>query len=139
MGIRRKSRELALQFLYQNELNETPLEDSFSRFCEHFETSGKTVPYAKELISGVHEKWEELNTLIQDHSANWRLSRMSLVDRSILRIAAYELWFCKEDVPVTVAIDEAIELSKRFSTDDSSGFINGILDAIHKSNISELD
>ena len=132
MGIRRKSRELALQFFYQRELNDSSEEESFSRFCEHFETSKNAVPYASELVSGVMEKQDEINDLIQEHSANWRMSRMSAVDRNILRLATYELCFCK-DVPDTVVIDEAIEVAKRFSTEDSCGFINGILDAIHKS------
>lgn len=131
MGIRRKARELALQALYQGEMNGEAPEKTLALLCEHFVINKKAVPYARELVSGVSERWDELNTLIQRNAANWRLSRMSVIDRNIIRLATFELC-CKEDVPPTVVINEAIEVAKRFSSDESSAFINGILDAIKK-------
>jgi N utilization substance protein B len=135
MGIRRKSRELALQALYQGELaGKNGLLD-FEEFCAHFQVNKKSIPYAKKLMDGVHEKGDVLNQLISKYAENWRLERMSLIDRNILRLAVYEVHF-QNDVPVSVAINEAVEIAKRYSTDDSGPFINGILDAMAKEEAS---
>ncbi|MCK5229476.1 MAG: transcription antitermination factor NusB [Desulfobulbaceae bacterium] len=132
MGARRKARELALQTLYQCEVNDKPADKGFLLVCEHFMAGKKAMPYAKELVSGVTEKLTEIDSIIQAHAANWRIPRMSLIDRNILRIAAYELCF-SDNVPASVAINEAIEIAKRYSTEESGAFINGILDALRKS------
>lgn len=133
MSTRRKSREAVLQFLYQGDLAGRPQgEEDFEHFLQHFEVSRKAVPYARELMSLLFSRWDEVNGLITRHAANWRLERMSLIDRNILRMAVAELCF-HDDVPVRVAINEAVEVAKRFGTDDSGPFINGILDAIQKS------
>jgi N utilization substance protein B len=135
MGIRRKSRELALQALYQGELaGQAGLLD-FEEFCAHFQVNKKAIPYAKNLLNGVQEKREEINQLIIRYAENWRLERMSVIDRNILRLAVFELRY-QEDVPTSVAINEAVEISKRYSTDESGSFINGILDAMVKEKIS---
>jgi N utilization substance protein B len=135
MGIRRKSRELALQALYQGELaGQAGLLD-FEEFCSHFQVNKKAIPYAKNLLDGVQEKREEINQLIIKYAENWRLERMSVIDRNILRLAVFELRY-QEDVPTSVAINEAVEISKRYSTDESGSFINGILDAMVKEKIS---
>ena len=135
MGTRRKSRELALQVLYQGELaGQTGLLD-FEEFCVHFQVSKKAIPYAKKLLEGVQGKVEEINQLISRYAENWRLERMSAIDRNILRLAVFELHY-QDDVPTSVAINEAVEISKRYSTDDSGPFINGILDAMAKEEIS---
>jgi N utilization substance protein B len=135
MGIRRKSRELALQALYQGELaGKNGLLD-FEEFCAHFQVNKKSIPYAKKLMDGVHEKGDVLNQLISKYAENWRLERMSLIDRNILRLAVYEVHF-QNDVPVSVAINEAVEIAKRYSTDDYGPFINGILDAMAKEEAS---
>jgi N utilization substance protein B len=132
MGTRRKSRELALQALYQGEM--AGLLD-FGEFCAHFQVSKKAIPYAMKLFGGVQEKKEEINQLISRYAENWRLERMSFIDRNILRLAVFELHY-QDDVPASVAINEAVEIAKRYSTDDSGSFINGILDTMVKAEIS---
>jgi N utilization substance protein B len=131
MGTRRKSRELALQALYQEELADQAGLLDFEEFCAHFQVSKKAIPYARQLLQGVHEKKETINQLISRYAENWRLERMSIIDRNILRLAVFELHY-QEDVPTSVAINEAVEIAKRFSTDDSGPFINGILDSMAK-------
>ena len=135
MGTRRKSRELALQALYQGDLaGQNGLLD-FEEFCTHFQVNKKSIPYAKKLMDGVQEKGDALDQLISKYAENWRLERMSLIDRNILRLAVYEVHY-QDDVPVSVAINEAVEIAKRYSTDDSGPFINGILDGMSKAEIS---
>jgi transcription antitermination protein NusB len=129
--MRRKSRELALQALYQSELAGRPAEDALLLLCDHFEVSRKSIPYARELVTGVAARLEEIDKLIQTHAEHWRLGRMSLIDRNILRLATLEI--CHHpDVPPSVAINEALEIAKRYSTDEAAPFINGILDAVKK-------
>ena len=135
MGTRRKSRELALQALYQGEM--AGLLD-FGEFCAHFQVSKKAIPYAMKLFGGVQEKKEEINQLISRYAENWRLERMSFIDRNILRLAVFELHY-QDDVPASVAINEAVEIAKRYSTDDSGSFINGILDTMIKAEISGVE
>ena len=131
MGNRRKARELALNALFQGEMTATSAVENFPLLCENFEINKKAIPYGRELVWGITDKWEEINAKIAESAVNWRVSRMSVLDRNIIRLAAYELMF-KEEVPPRVAIDEAIELAKRYCAEDSPGFINGILDAILK-------
>ena len=131
MGLRRKSRELALQALYQGELTGKSFVDDFDLLCENFQANRKAIPYALELLRGISENQKAINQRITEHAKNWRLERMSVLDRNILRIAAYEMCL-RDDVPPGVAINEAIELAKQYCADDSAPFINGILDAIRK-------
>jgi N utilization substance protein B len=131
MGNRRKARELALNALFQGEMTATPAVENFPLLCENFEINKKAVPYGRELVYGITDKWEEINAKIAESAVNWRVSRMSVLDRNIIRLAAYEMMY-KEEVPPRVAIDEAIELAKRYCAEDSPAFINGILDAILK-------
>ena len=132
MGTRRKARILALHTLYQSELTATPVAEKFPLICENFEVTKKSIPYAEHLIDGISQNWDAINTLIQDNAANWRLDRMSVIDRNIMRIATFEMFY-QEDVPTNVAIDEAIEVAKLYSTDEAAPFINGVLDSINKS------
>lgn len=90
---------------------------------------GKTMDFARELVAGTIERRDELDGRIEAAAENWALSRMAAVDRNILRLAAFELAF-RRDTPVSVVIDEAIEIARKFSTEDSTRFINGILDKI---------
>ena len=129
MGIRRKSRELALQALFQGELAGGAGLLDFTEFCAHFQANKKAIPYAKTLLDGVQEKRLEIDQLISRYTENWRLERMSVIDRNILRLAVFELRF-QGDVPTSVAINEAVEIAKRYATDDSGAFINGILDGM---------
>lgn len=129
MGNRRKSRELALQALYQSEVCAVPPLEQFALLCDNFEIDKKSIAYAQALIEGVGVHAADIDAFITRHAKNWRVGRMSIIDRNLIRIGVYEVLF-RDDVPATVAINEAIEIAKRFSTDDAPAFINGILDAI---------
>ena len=129
MGTRRKARELALQVLYQIEFCNMEAGTAFDLFCQCFEVSKRAVPYARRLVDGVEERRTEINDLLSSYADNWRPERMSVVDRNILRLALFELCF-DDEAPATVVINEAIEVAKRFGTEESASFINGILDAV---------
>jgi len=134
MGLRRKSRELALQFLYGHDVQESSCgeEELLARvyeFCRCFEKDAKSVAYAELLIAGICRHRQEIDSLLSRSSHNWRVERMAAVDRNILRIAAFEMKY-GEDVPATVAINEALEIAKRYAEPDSVSFINGILDGM---------
>lgn len=132
MGTRRKSRELALQALYQGDMLKLSPLDTWPLLCDNFEINRKAAAYGRELVTGVAAHLAAIDTVIEGRAVNWRLDRMSVIDRNIMRIAVFEMNFA-QDVPAGVAIDEAIELAKRFGSDDSPAFINGILDAIRLS------
>lgn len=129
MGNRRKSRELTLQALYQAEVSGTEPLAQFALFCENFQVSPKVIPQAQELLEGISAHAAEIDAIISRYAKNWRVGRMSIIDRNLIRLGVYEVLF-RDDVPATVAINEAIEIAKRYSTDDAPAFINGILDAI---------
>lgn len=129
MGYRRKSRELALQALYQAEIGAHDPLEHFALLCDNFKVDQKVIPLAQALLDGIANHASEIDALITQHAKNWRVGRMSIIDRSLIRLGVYEVLF-RDDVPATVAINEAIEIAKRFSTDDAPSFINGILDAI---------
>ena len=129
MSTRRKAREIALQVLYQLDLRPGEPEEALDLYFEHFRPSEQARDYSRRLITGVLRNREEIDRLIEENAENWTLKRIAVVDRNILRISAFELLHCP-DVPFKVSLDEAIELAKKFSTDDSGSFINGILDRI---------
>ncbi|MBU0674880.1 MAG: transcription antitermination factor NusB [Proteobacteria bacterium] len=131
MSLRRKSRELAMQAMYQSELTGQSLIEAFLIQLESFEVNKKAVTYARELLAGISGRLEEIDQLIGEQSKHWRLERMAQVDRNILRIAVYEL-SVMVDIPGSVVINEAIEIANRYSNEDAASFINGILDAIGK-------
>jgi transcription antitermination protein NusB len=129
-GSRRKSREAALQALFLIEMNtRNPVDLSLAVFLENFSVKKGSQPHFSRLVQGVGEQKEAIDRLIMDYAENWRIERMSGVDRNILRIAIYELLYCN-DVPPRVAINEAIDLGKQYGTEESGAFINGILDSI---------
>ena len=99
------------------------------RFQEHFLSDGEADDFLKRLVQGVLEHLSELDRLIEKYSENWRLDRINMIDRNILRIALFELLYC-EEIPPKVTLNEAIDLGKRFGSEDSGSFINGILDRI---------
>ncbi len=127
---RRKSRELALQVLYQIDLTNTDPQEAFNLFCQSFKTSEDLKPFAKRLIDGVYKYKEEIDGLIKTYSEHWELSRMSAVDRNILRLGIFELIHC-QDIPPKVTLNETIELAKKYGSEDSGAFVNGILDTVH--------
>ena len=130
MGKRRRARELAIQVLFHMEYNPGDPGESFDRVCESFGPPKEVRAYSREVVVGVWENKADLDRLIRRSSKNWRVERMSCVDRNILRIAIYEVVY-RKDVPPKVSIDEAVELGKRYGTDESGAFINGILDHIY--------
>ncbi len=132
MGIRRRSRELALQALYQIEMTGDASAATLELLWNHFEGTVKARDFARRLVCGVILHKKDIDRLIEKSTDHWKLSRMPKVDLNILRLASYELLFCP-DIPLNVSIDEAIEVSKRYGTSDSATFINGVLDHVASS------
>jgi N utilization substance protein B len=136
MGNRRRSRELAMQALFQIEMNQDDSTEAVELFCKHFGVSKNVRPFFLRLVEGVRECQDEIDALIERFSENWKISRMSRVDRNVIRVAVYELLYC-DDIPPKVSINEAIDIGKRFGTEDSGAFINGILDSVRISREKE--
>jgi N utilization substance protein B len=126
---RRRSREFALQVLYQLNITKQEAITALNGFQEHFSPDGMADEFLKRLVLGVLKHCQEFDGLIEQYSENWRLDRINMVDRNILRMALFELIYC-EEIPPKVTINEAIDLGKRFGSEDSGSFINGILDRI---------
>lgn len=131
MRLRRRAREYALQILFQFDLNKDA-EGLLDRSWE-----GKDIPiqlkeFTHTLVKGTIKHLAQIDSLIMSNAENWSLERMAIVDRNILRLAIYELLYL-DDIPSRVTINEAIEISKRYGSEDSSAFVNGILDRIIKS------
>ena len=147
MGTRRQARIYALQALYQMDLSDITgaaalnllwtglLDEEGQEEIRAPESS--EVEFAQRIVLGVEEHRAKIDALIEECSINWRLARMPLVDRNVLRIAAFELLLCA-DVPATVSVNESIELAKAFGTADSRAFVNGIVDRIGRS-VGRLD
>ena len=131
MSLRHKSREYALQMLFQWEIGRQDpkrIEDGFWRMAQAEKT---TRAFANELFEGVAASVAELDTLVAEHTENWRLERVAVIDRAILRMGAYELRAGK--TPPKAVLNEAVELAKKFSSEDASSFINGILNSVMQS------
>jgi len=130
---RRQAREDALQILYQLDLNH---DLTASGGVEHFERFFSNKSHADEftqrLVQGVRENLKEIDGIIETVSEHWRTERMATVDRNILRLGVYELFHC-DDIPATVTINEMIEVAKQFGSENSTAFINGILDKVRES------
>jgi N utilization substance protein B len=154
MGKRREARERAVQFLFQHDLNPP---DDLSAALDHFWNNQRAAAIAEEkssakwgepaeippptadeaaarqfadpLIRGVLEHRDEIDAIIKKHALNWELHRIAAVDRNILRLAMYEMLH-REDIPPIVSINEAVDIAKKFSTQDSGKFVNGILDKV---------
>jgi N utilization substance protein B len=126
---RSRCREWALQVLYQAEFAGQRRQEDVNHFWSHFHKGDKTPNYLGELVDGVTSHLEELDALIVKYSEHWRLERMTSVDRNLLRLATYELLY-QPDIPPKVIINEAVELAKRYGTEFSGAFVNGLLDRI---------
>jgi len=148
-GPRRRSREIALQILHQIDVSGAPESDAdvdmmVARFFEHLALKGGPAreddeeeatdvgakidrPLVQELVRGVTQHWAELDEILTNLSQNWRLERMAIVERNVIRIALYELKYA-ESVPVNVVLNEAVELAKRYGTAEGAAFTNGLLD-----------
>ncbi len=130
MGHRRRSREIALQVLYQVDLTGMSAEEAFSGYCEQLAPPREAEEFARFLLLGVENNRRDIDRWIDSASRHWRVSRMSPVDRNILRIASFELRHC-DNIPPKVSINEAVELAKRFGSADSKAFVNGVLDRLY--------
>ena len=130
MSNRRKARELAMQTLFYLDMSRSDPESAVAAFCENFKPAPKVQPFYRKLVEGVILRKNEIDAMIERFSSNWKISRMSGVDRNVLRVAVYEILFC-DDIPPKVSINEAIDVGKRYGTEESGAFINGILDSIH--------
>ncbi len=129
MGARTSSREAALQMIFGIEITGASPEQAIGDFWREFEGDPEGRAYADELVRGVVASLPQLDLRIRAASTNWRLERMARVDRNLLRLATWEL-VSRLDVPRAVILDEAVELAKRFGSEDSSAFVNGVLDRI---------
>ena len=131
MGSRTKARECALQALYQLDTSGGNPIDVLNGILAHFEEQpdADTARFAEALVKGVQTERREIDELIQKSSTHWKLDRMARVDRNILRLGVYEL-LRRDDVPIRVTLNEAIELGKKFGSEESSAFVNGVLDRI---------
>jgi len=137
MGSRRFSREQALQILYQRDLTDASVDEALRLFWQSEPADPEVVEFTGCLVRGVDEHSERIDQLISEASTNWKVPRMSFVDRNIMRMALFE-FLELDEVPTMVSINEAIELGKRFGTTESSSFINGILDRVAR-NLSLTD
>lgn len=132
MGDRRRGREHALQLLFQLDLAGGDPDEVFRRFWKESaldEPGARS--FAEALVTGVHEHRRQLDRLILGSARNWKIERMAVVDRAVLRMATYEL-LSEADTPGPVVIDEAIEIAKKFGGAESGAFVNGIMDALHR-------
>ena len=129
MGARREGREAAIQFLFQRDLAGTGDAESVERFWELRPATKRVRDFGMALAEGVLSKQGEIDERIQKACSNYDLHRIAAVDRNILRIAIYEMLYCP-DVPPVVSINEGIEIAKRFGSEESGRFVNGILDRI---------
>ena len=130
MGSRTKARECALQALYQLDTSGGDARDAVRSVLAHFEDADKdTEKFADELVRGVQSERTAIDELIQKSSTHWKLDRMARVDRNILRLAVYEI-LRRADVPLRVTLNEAIELGKKYGSEESSAFVNGVLDKV---------
>jgi len=127
---RRKAREYALQILFQLDIRkEKPTLTLFKTFWAEHETDDEIKSFAEEIVKGTHKHLQTINTEISKYAENWSLDRMNAVDRNVLRIAVYEILH-RIDIPSSVTINEAIEIAKKFGSNESGSFVNGILDRV---------
>ncbi|MGK5081736.1 transcription antitermination factor NusB [Bdellovibrionota bacterium FG-1] len=134
---RHQARETALQILYRYDsgstvktlLTPTTILEEINKHFDHFRVADELRGFTAELVAGTLRELPTLDALLEKHAANWKISRMSSIDRNLLRMATFELQNFP-DTPPSVVIDEAIELAKQFGSADSPSFVNGILDAI---------
>ncbi len=126
---RRKGRELALQALYQSDITSDASEKSLAEFWATTEGSASAKQFAMQLVEGVLARRAEIDALVESAAENWRLERLSRVDLNVIRIAVHELT-APPPLPLEIAINEAVEISRRFGTGESSSFVNGVLDQV---------
>ena len=137
MGIRHSGREAAVKILYSMEMSGEESEPAIVNYWVNHSGSAKYRAFTGQLVKGVCENRERIDGMIGAASKNWPVGRMPEVDRSITRLAVYELISCNEEVPASVAINEAVELAKQYAGKESASFINGILGKIREESKKE--
>ena len=138
MGKRRKARETTLQILFQLEFNDTTLEEILNEYWKNKKTEKDVRDYSCWLAENIVTRKDDIDRIIQSVSKNWRLSRMAVIDRNILRMAVFEP-FHEEGLAPAIVINEAIEIAKKYSSAQAANFINGILDAIVKNTETKVN
>ena len=123
---RRKSREATMKLLYQIQFNSDDIELQILDMTEEEEILGKEKVYVSEIVNGVLQNVEDIDKIIEENLTGWKMNRVSKVNLAILRLSIYEILY-REDIPNTVSINEAVELTKKFSGEDSKVFVNGLL------------
>ena len=131
MGKRRTARELAVKFLYQTEFNSNSPDSELNSFCDRANVSEEIQNFTQALIKNIFFHKKEVDELLEKISANWATDRMAVIDKNILRLGICELLF-DPTTPPKVVINEAVEIAKKFGTEESPDFINGILDKVFK-------
>jgi N utilization substance protein B len=134
---RQRSRQVALQTLYARDFadaqqadGEVDIQEIFERVAQNFDLPAGARDFALKLVCGTTSELSDIDKLLAENAINWKISRMAAVDRNVLRLGIYEL--IRTDTPVSVILDEAIELARRFGGESSPGFVNGVLDAVAK-------
>ena len=135
---RRASREIAMKLLYQLEIQKDDREEQVGSVLEDNALTENDEQYIRDVIEGVIKNVSYIDSVIEKHSKGWKISRISKVDLSILRLSIFEICF-REDIPFNVSINEAVELAKKYSSEDAGAFVNGILAKVSKVNILPAD
>jgi transcription antitermination protein NusB len=130
VSLRTKAREFAMQMLFQWDMSEQDPAKLEAKFWKSAKAANQTRAFANQLFEGAAKDRAALDEIIQKHSENWRFERLAAIDRAILRLAIHEM--SAAETPVKVVLNEAVELAKKFSSEDSSAFVNGVLDSVHK-------
>lgn len=131
MRKRTQAREYALQILYQIDVRKDPEDNILVDFWKNIEAEPEVSDFAAKLVIGAIRNKKKIDEIISKYASNWKMSRMAVIDRNVLRMATYELLFC-DDIPPKVSINEAVDLAKKFGDTESGKFVNGILDKINK-------
>jgi transcription antitermination protein NusB len=137
VSLRTKSREFAMQMLFQWDMSRQDPAKLEAKFWRTAKAADNTRAFANKLFEGAAKDADELDALIVQHAQNWRLERMAIIDRAVLRLAIFELRI--SETPPKVVLNEAVDLAKKFSSEDAGAFVNGILDAVNKALIAKAD
>jgi transcription antitermination protein NusB len=131
VSLRTKAREFAMQMLFQWDMSQQDLARLEASFWKSAKAADKTRTFANQLFEGAANDVTALDEIIGKHCENWRFERLAAIDRAILRLAIHEM--SSSDTPSKVVLNEAVELAKKFSSEESGAFVNGVLDSVHKS------
>jgi N utilization substance protein B len=131
VSLRTKSREFAMQMLFQWDMSKQDFAKLEAKFWKSAKAADKTRTFANKLFEGAANDITSLDAIIVKHTDNWRFERLAAIDRAILRLAIFEM--NGKDTPPKVVLNEAVDMAKKFSSEESGSFVNGILDAVHKS------